>query len=1360
MVSVLSGAKKQDKPKKPTLTPDNLRSVDKVEVILGICEGPIVGPSDGERSIFIGDTPLQNQAGTSNFPGFEAEFFPGDPVPEPVVPKLGGRAQSTSVNVQLAWNEFVTRQGVATQIDYLEVRILIDRLFVQNTKGTFNHTVEFDIQYKPSSSTVWQQFYDGPIKLTGKTTSRYAKEFRKRVPRINEPYDIRIIKLTLPNDTEHFADITWESFQEITTGGREYPNTAILRLFGQATDQFTGLPEFKGVYKGRICRVPSNYDPETRTYFGPWDGTFKLAWTNNPAWILYDFVMNETYGINSYYKVTLDKYDVYEAGVWCDQPVPDGKGGTQPRYTFNAYITEPRSGKEMARYIAGTFNAILVDNLNGTASLLVDKDDEAVALFTPENISAEGFQYGYTALDTRYNDITVSFRNPDLAWAIDRRRVYNQEDIDENGRIPLDFAAVGCTNAQEAIRRAQYKLITGLTETETCTFQTNRRGQFVREFDIILIADPDMGYSLTGRFKSISQDRRTVTLRDPIYLEAGITYTIQVQLPGELWETTITSLSNGETFSLELADPLPANTPDRAVFSLGGGTEYGLPKPYRVMKVEEVDGNPDLYTIHCLEINRNKWHDADNIDFSDEIEYADRRTTLIPEPPGVVSAEKVIVADAMGLRIDVELSWERSPDSLLRRYRVAYSRNDGPWQIIGETVSTEFTIRDVPHGDYTFAVSAVNLAGYSSVPSVTTLTIGDTAPIELARVTGLEIADQGNDTIFETRDVKFTWRTNSILGSYELGDEEYGGDSGWLDPTFKDFQVSIYDPETDELVFRDYTTNPHFIYTYELNRLHGGPLRKFRVEVAIRDKYNRFSRPAKLLVENPPPPLPTAVSLKAAFTSVFLSYTPPDTSDWAGILVWASTTSGFEPSDETLVYDGVNTMVTLADLTPGETYYIRYAVYDVFGKTGLNISSELSVEVQGIVSDDLQDAIITTEKLADLAVDATKLANLAVEASKLADSAVTAEKIANAAVGSAAIAQAAIGTAHIANGAIINAHIQDATITSAKIHSLVADKITGGTINASRIDIGGDRFQILGDQQRIEIKDAQSTPVTRVRLGRLGSGNADYGIQIYDKDGRLILGAGGFGNGVIPSSAIGDLSLDDFDNVGAFAFLDKIDANNISTYIAAAAIGSAQIGNAAIGAAHISDAAITSAKIGNGQITSAKIQNGAITTAKIGNLAVDTAHIRDLAVDTIKVRDGAITKSTAVVRADNGTAISEDAAAPSTFAQVGATWDGNQIYITATAELYGSVGERPAGGDGATISWRTDVWIRLRGSVSGVLTNWIHVTDGGRASCSIQAVVIRSGFETFYLDAYCRPTRFEGGGAMYRNSIMCMELKK
>jgi predicted phage tail protein len=950
-----------------TLTPDNLRSQDTMEAIFGLCEGPIGGPVGGMQGFYVGTTPLENTDGTFNFNAFTVNFWPGSATPDPIVPALGGISNNTSVNVLLFSQTAVIRETSTGELDYIDVRIVINDLLVENSNGTFNNTVRYKIHYKAISDPNWIAAFnptvDGELTITGKCTSPYVLQWRIPVARISEPYNIRVIKDTPEDTTTEYSSITWESFQEITVESPTHPYTACLQVVGMATNQFSSIPQFWCLADGlNELKVPTNYDPVALTYTGVWDGTFKLALTSNPAWFLYNFVINTSWGLGHFYPVTIDPAEVYEAAQWCDQMVPDGSGGYQPRYTFNMLISNASSGIDMARYIAGAFNAAFIDNQDGTVSIKVDKDDAAVALFTAENVTSDGFSYSYSDLTSRYNDLTVTFNNADLSqYAQDTRRVFDQTQIDANNDIPLDFIAVGCTNEHEAIRRATYKMITATTEVETVSFATNRQGRFIQAFDVILVSDPDMGYALSGRFKSLDSTRKIVTLRDTLYLEAGIAYALQAQTPDGLFSANILSPTTGYNSTLTLDTAVPILPDDRAPFTVSQGTAgIGAPKPYRVLSISEVSGDPESIQISATEINRLKWAGADGATPVGTIPYSFTATLTSCLPPTGLTLTSAVGSGANGIQVNIVAAWTASATNLVRKYLVYYSCDDGPTLLAGETPGDEtITIYDVADGTYYISVIAQNIGGINSAPAVGTIVIGATSPLAPSAVTGLELTGQGNDTVFVGQDANFDWRMNSTLSAAYVNDSNAAAGSGSMDPTFTNYIVNLYDPISNLLLRTEMPIAPSYTYSYVKNAGDaGGPRRSFRIEVAALDNYNQTSVFSKLTVSNPSPNVLEGVTLTPSFSNIFVSFTAPTDLDYAGVLIWMSETTGFTPGPDNLVYNGPGNVITLPG-TSGVTYYLRLAAYDLFGTTGLNVSQEYSVTTAYVNNADLAPAFIS-----------------------------------------------------------------------------------------------------------------------------------------------------------------------------------------------------------------------------------------------------------------------------------------------------------------------------------------------------------------------------------------------------------------
>lgn len=1089
-LATLSGSKKGGS-SSPTNTADTLFANDMVEVLLGISEGPIEGLEDGAKSFRIGDTPLRAVSGQDNFENFELSVYKGSELGETIKPRLGGFASSTSVNTKLAANVPVVRSGLKTQLDFLDVRLVINQLVRSNSKGTFEHTGEVKIEYKlesdlewkpipnttrsptpPSTvtpekevhygggqgniivsgtvgdrTTFWQSsqpsntggkraiwfdssdnqkpklfngvewstpanlvsipggyswsedptwgggrttkvtigsnnpgtlfllaksqgnywlnqsdnrvymhngstwiiggssfnpgsfgapvnatIADGHVTIKGKTTSAYPKELRIPVERKNEGYMLRVTRITPENTTENFFDVTWESFQEVVAKDYKFPALAATQLVARGSDQFSSIPDFGGIYKGRIVRVPSNYNPVARTYAGVWDGTWKLAYTNNVAYVTYDLVMNDRYGMNAYYPIVLNKWDVYAAGQWCDVRTANGR----PRFTYNGLISDPRGGRDAINYLCGIFAGRFFDDGNGTGVIKIDRDDSASVIFTPENVVDGLFTYSFTEISTRHNDVTVVFTNPALNWQEDRRHVFDGPHIAEYGRIPHNFVAAGCTNEAEAIVRARYHLITGIRENRMVNFKTNRMGLYLSPYDVVLVADEEMGAGLSGRVKSVS-GARTIQLREGLHLEPGFSYRIKFQLISAATDDFVIEArdlmpTTGSLSSLTTTEDLPP-LPEDAVFTIEQINGDAAPVAFRVLSIREIDGDPDNVDIQAIIMHRAKWLFIDGI--VDEIglpDESDMTSKKRPEPVGEVRASATENKLNGRSVFDLALDWDPSPSKVVSRYKILFSRNNDSVSTLTETTSRQFNWTDVPAGEYVFQVIAIDVYGNESFPvTFEHRFIGDYRAVE--PTVGLRMVDEPFATVFESRSPKFEWG-NSTSADHES------------------YVVQVRD--LADAVVREYPTKGNsFQYEYAQNAAdnNGTGRRAFKIAVASKDQYGFLSPFQTLTVTNPAPAAPTYVNARqAGVGSVLIDTSTPTERDFAAVVVHASKQQGFTPTEATKVYEGTSTNISLLPGTAG-TYYYLVGFSDYFETVALNYHAEVSVVVPEIVDD-------------------------------------------------------------------------------------------------------------------------------------------------------------------------------------------------------------------------------------------------------------------------------------------------------------------------------------------------------------------------------------------------------------------------
>jgi hypothetical protein len=799
-----------------------------------------------------------------------------------------------------------------------------DQVYIYNTSSWVAN-----IDWTVSSTTEGA----GNINLYGKCTSTYVKEIRIPVARLDQPYDVRVTKLSTPNTANFFCDMQFESYIELVNEPLILEDLALTHMVIRASDQFSSFPTLTQDCEGRIIKVPSNYDPDTRVYSGIWDGTWKFAYSNNTAYVGYDLIMNDRYGLNAYYPIVVDPEAAYAFGRHCDAH----------GFTYNELISTPRPLDDAVNYILSTAGGIFVDYGDGYGTILFDSDDDpAVALFTPENVEDGMFTYSFTDITSRKNDLTVSYIDPDMNWITNRRRVYDADAVTAYGRNTEDFIAVGCISETEAIKRARLRLVISQTEKASVVFKTNRLGLYVRPYDVILIADPLSGFGVSGRIR-FKLNSKTVLLRDAVTIEAGFIYTLRFQVPTasgyDLWTSTVLT-PPGTTHQLETEDDLPDTLADKAVFTLESAADtHGLPKAYRVSQIDVVDGSPDTLSITALEVNRSKWA------------YVDGNITSIPttvtgsvtQRVNPVSSVSVISQYNTAGRTDLLISWTKSDSALVKFTRIYYAKNGGAVSVLAEVRSdSSYLLEGVDPATYRFSLTAVSIQGNESAPvTVQFEVIGATRTV--LSPSNLSIVDEPTVGVFNSKSPVFRWDASA-------------------DPFLKDYVVEVLNPaNSDALIRRDATTGITWSYAYTDNSSDGGgtPFRTFTIRVRARDTSNNLSAALTLTCTNPLPTAPTGISFATRNYSLYIRWTPSAVKDWAGSVVHVSSVQGFTPSIATLIYDGVGTSAHTF-IEEGQTLYVRIGTYDNFTST-IVYAAEVSSTGVGLLPNSIAYSKLTAE---------------------------------------------------------------------------------------------------------------------------------------------------------------------------------------------------------------------------------------------------------------------------------------------------------------------------------------------------------------------------------------------------------------
>lgn len=670
----------------PSVKDDTLFSDDLLEVTLGICEGPIGGLLNGVRTFYQDDTPLQLSNGENSTGAFDLHLYHGDDNASKVKQTLGGITSNIPVQTQLATGFPITRTTPSEQrnkIDYLEVRIALQQLYKTNDEGDQKQSdVEFKIEYRTAGGTTWAFFAGSEIiKISGKTTGGFVKEYRQAVPRQNQDWDVRVTMISADDHEEKIVSMSWDSLQVTTAENRSYDNLAVVRGLGRASETFPTIPTFSGVYATKLIKVPSNFDPATRHYDGFWDGTFKYAMSDSLFWVVYDLFDNEVYGVRKHWPfINLDRFAFYDAARWADELVGiAGESTFQPRYTFSAIFDQPKNAMELAHYICGVAGAVPVSDMNGNIGIKVDKPEDFVQIFAPQSVGADGFSYAYSDLTERKNDITVNFINPNLGFKQDSRRVFDQTLINRNGRVPHTLEALGCLDEAEAQRRAYRFLLQANSEITSVTYSAPRSAIALDLFDLVGIVDPDMGWGLSARVKATPTGSK-VSFRDPVFegldVVAAAPATLLVQTSSGLHQLQVEQRPGQLDCVYITSGSWPVDAPDTAQVSLTSDI-FGEPQKFRILDVKEDEKlGGDLYQITAQIHDETKFARSEgHLPSSAEVKRVENSQR--PPKPEIVSLDSSAGHSVLGpdgvvnTRLYVELKSETTPKRLtfLLQYR-------------------------------------------------------------------------------------------------------------------------------------------------------------------------------------------------------------------------------------------------------------------------------------------------------------------------------------------------------------------------------------------------------------------------------------------------------------------------------------------------------------------------------------------------------------------------------------------------------------------------------------------------------------------------------------------------------------------
>ncbi|ELZ3364656.1 host specificity protein J, partial [Escherichia coli] len=693
----------------------NLKSTQMMSVIDAIGEGPVEGPVKGLQSILVNKTPLTDTDGNPVIHGVTAVWRAGEQEQTPPEGFESSGAE-TALGVEVTKAKPVTRTITSANIDRLRVTFGVQSLVETTSKGDRNpSSVRLLIQLERNGHWVTEK----DITINGKTTSQYLMSvILNNLP--ERPFNIRMVRETADSTTDQLQNRTlWSSYTEIIDVKQCYPNTAIVGLQVDA-EQFGGQQLTVNYHiRGRIIQVPSNYDPEKRTYSGIWDGSLKPAYSNNPAWCLWDMLTHPRYGMGKRLGAAdVDKWALYAIGQYCDQTVPDGFGGTEPRMTFNAYLSQQRKVWDVLGDFCSAMRCMPVWN-GQTLTFVQDRPSDVVWPYTNSDVVVDdngvGFRYSFSALKDRHTAVEVNYTDPQNGWQTSTELVEDPDAILRYGRNLLKVDAFGCTSRGQAHRAGLWVIKTELLETQTVDFTLGSQGLRHTPGDIIEICDNDYAGTLTGgRILSIDAASRTLTLdREVILPEAG---------------TSTVNLINGSGKPVRV-DITAHPAPDRIQVSvLPDGMEtygvWGLSLPSLRRRL-----------FRCVSIREN----TDGTFAITAVQHVPEKEAIVDNgarfEPLSGSLNSVIPPAVQHLTVEVSASdgqymalakWDTPRVVKGVRFSLRLTSGSGENSRLvtsAITADTEHRFSGLPLGEYTLTVRAINSYGQQGEPATTTFRI-------------------------------------------------------------------------------------------------------------------------------------------------------------------------------------------------------------------------------------------------------------------------------------------------------------------------------------------------------------------------------------------------------------------------------------------------------------------------------------------------------------------------------------------------------------------------------------------------------------------------------------------------------------
>lgn len=688
------------KQRTPTEQPDDLQSVAKAKILLALGEGEFAGGLTG-KDIYLDGTPLENADGSQNFSGVSWEFRPGTQA-QTYIQGIPGTENEISVGTEVSSKTAWTHTFTNTQLSAVRVRLKWPSLMKQEDDGdVVGNTVKYAIGLQTDGGA-WQTVLETAV--TGKTTSGYERSHRIDLPHAGSTWTLRLRKISPDANSVKVGDVmTLQSYTEVIDAKLRYPNTALLYIEFDSS-QFNGsIPQISCEPRGRVIRVPDNYNPETREYTGVWTGGFKWAWTDNPAWIYYDIVTADRFGLgNRLSSANISKWTLYQIAQYCDQLVPDGRGGDgmEPRYTCNVYVQERNDAYTVLRDFAAIFRGMTC--WNGEQIVVqADMPRDVDFTYTRANIVGKP-RYSSSSSQVRYTNALVSWSDPDNDYADAMEPAFIPELVSRYSFNQLEMTAIGCTRQSEAHRKGLWGILTN-NKDRVVEFDVGLDGRIPQPGYIIALADELLAGRVNGgRISAVNG--RVITLDRDVDAKPGDR--LQLNLPSGISQSrTIQAVNGRRQITVTTAY---SETPERECVWAVESNDLFL-QQYRVTGVKE-NGDATL-TITGVS------HDPDKFARIDTGAIIDQRpVSVLPAgnqspPDDIVITSRSVVNQGISVET-MQVNWSAVSGAIA--YEAQWRRNDGNWINVPRSSTTSFEVSGIYAGRYLVRVCAINAAEISS----------------------------------------------------------------------------------------------------------------------------------------------------------------------------------------------------------------------------------------------------------------------------------------------------------------------------------------------------------------------------------------------------------------------------------------------------------------------------------------------------------------------------------------------------------------------------------------------------------------------------------------------------------------------